>query len=456
MLVQMSRRRGALRADARDEGAAVLEYVGMIIALAFLVVSLTLLFTPMGKDLSQKLCEAVTSVTGGSCSSSSADVPGDRRPTKPCVTNTSEFAAKAGVSIAFVDLGSGMKMVTERLSDGTYRVTLVDTAKLGASLSAGEAVAKLRIGGYGGEAGLSASVSGALEGAYGREYTFGSAQDVADFQEWAAREYSKNVAKGVAGPPGGLGIEVGTWLWNKITGYDYRPPEPSATYGEANVVVSGQAMAEVVTAGARGDLSFGSGAGVRRDSAGNITVYTKVTLDANAAADLGLQTVARGSAGVETVVSVVVDPKGNVTEVGFTGAASAEGAYDLTRLAGTPMADTGGRGVGLNATFPVTDANRAGTIEALRGLGVVNVNGGVPMGQAAAVPWILSQARDKGDITVQTYDVAKNELLAASLGLKVPGIGGLGLSADATTSEKSSTGAWYLGRDGWQKWEECS
>lgn len=437
-----------------DEGAAAVEYVGIVIAVVALLLSLAVLFAPLGDVIYKRYCEAVASLTGGTCASPVAQVPDDNPPDVPCVQSSDEFNAEFGVSIAFVDLGAGMAMVTEKLSDGTYQVALIDKGKIGATLSSGGIDAKLKIGGYGGEYGAGASVSAALEGAYGKEYTFNSAEDASKFQEWAAAEYGQKAASS-GGPATGLAYWTGRKLMDAFTGYDYKPPAPSAVYGEANVVISGQAEAGAIVAGAGADISFGTGAGVRLDSDGNTTVYTKVTLDGQAAIDLGLQPTS-GSVGVETVVAVTVDSSGEVTEVGFTGAASAEGSYNLTQLAGMPLQDAGGKGIGLNATFPVTDANRADTLTALAGLGVVQVSGGGAMAQAVALPWIMNQALADGDVWVQTYDVSADQLLGAALGVEAPAVGGLGFTADAATSSKTSTGAWYRGRDGWLKWEECS
>ncbi|MCL2091136.1 MAG: hypothetical protein FWH11_07955 [Micrococcales bacterium] len=456
--------RRARRAEARsDEGAATIEYVGMIIAVAVLLVSVIGLFTPMGNDLNRALCGAVGKVVGdSSCAGAGAgagedtagsDLPEKAPPKGPYTTHSDETKIDAGLSISFVDIGGGIVAATEGLSNGTYKVTFVDKARVGVSLSAGEMKAKLKVGDYGGSLGASASFSKAFEGAYAVEYTLNSAQEVADLKEWAAREYGKDVVKTVGGPLNGLNVELISWLVDKIDGYDYKPPEPSAIFAEGSVVIGGKAMAGGILAGGNVEVSGSKGLGARLEPNGNITVYTKTTLDAKVASDLGLVKFTNGSVGTEVVISVTVDKNHDITEVGLSGAATAEGSYNLFMLTGTPSVGSGGKGIGINATFPVTDANRADTIAALARLGVANTVGGTAVSQAAAVPWIMDQARTNGDVSAQTYDVAADNIVNAALGLKAPALGGVGMELDASRTSKTSTGAWYLGRNNtWVEW----
>lgn len=450
MFTLLNRRWAEARAAEPDSGAAVVEYVGIVIFVGVLLSSLTVSYTPIGQTIISKLCQAL----GGECVAPSAGAPDDKPPSGPCVVSSKNFQANADVSISFVDFGGGEGMLTEKLSDGTYRVTLVDTGKLGASLSAGAVYAQLHVGNHGGELGATASVSAALQGSYGTEYTFNSAQDVAAFQKWANQKFVTDAASTVVGPA----ANFGSWLYNKVTGNNYKPPAPSAHYVEGGLVIDGQALAGGITAGGQASLSFGSGAGVRVDADGNTTVYNKVTLDGQAAVDLGLTDAAGGSVSVDSMMAVTVDSSGKITNVSYTGVATAEGSYNLTQMAGYPLQNAGSTGISVTASFPVTDANRADAQKMLVGMGVASMAGmvGTPVSQAVALPWIFNQAKANGDVTAQTLDVSNDDLAGAALGLEAPAVGGLSFDVGASTSTTTSTGAWYLGSNGWDRWEACS
>jgi hypothetical protein len=105
----------------------------------------------------------------------------------------------------------------------------------------------------------------------------------------------------------------------------------------------------------------------------------------------------------------------------------------------------------------VTDANRAGVTSALVGIGVLAATTGQPFtAPQQAIPAIMLEARRSGDITAQTMDVSTQNLLDAALSLKAPLVGGLGFGLGASTSSTDSTGAYYLGANGWKDWAACA
>ncbi|MCL2454756.1 MAG: hypothetical protein FWD18_05575 [Micrococcales bacterium] len=431
----------------------MVEYVGIVFVVALLLGSITISTTPIGNAIVAKLCQAIGADCGIAIAATEKAPPED-----PCVQSSRQEDISGQVSISFVDLGSGKSMLTETLSDGTYRVTIGDSVHLGATLSAGEATAKLKIGDVGGGLDVSADVSAALKLGGGQEYTFDSLAQVEDFQAWAYKEFGRDVAKSVTGPVLGLGVDFGFFISDLITGYDYKPPAPSAVYLEGGVVAGGSASAQVIVAGAEGSIEGSVSLGTRVDTAtGDITVYNKVTLDASASAQLGIVSGVHGSAGIETIVETTMNSQGEITGVGWTAVASAEGgATDLTLLAsGAPLTEAAGKGVTMSASYPVTDANRDQTHAFLRAMGVSTLAGGPAMTQALAIPWILDEARANGDITVQTLDVSKDNIFDAALALKAPAVGGLGFEAQAGVTSTSTNDAWYLGNSGWVKWKDC-
>lgn len=219
----------------------------------------------------------------------------------------------------------------------------------------------------------------------------------------------------------------------------YQPPKASATYGDLSAVASGKAQVGPIVGG---KLSAGAGAGVKRDSDGNTTFYTKVTGNADGDfADGTLQVAGE----VESIIGVTVDPNGKIIQVEVADTASGDAVGNLASLTGTQL-DGATLGVGdgtsltHTATLRVTDANRAATVEALKGLGVVTTLGGPAMDEAAARRWILGQARANGDVLLQASDVTKSVIGWDQTNLAWGVLGGWGW--EGAVSNKTSIGVW--------------
>jgi len=446
-----------------DTGAASVEYAGVLFVVVAVVASIVLAASPVGGTIMAKICEAF----GASCPvPGSLDADGDRVPDKACTLDKDDQNIDASVSIAFIDLGADGTMSVERMSDGTYKVTVGGKAGAAAVASAGEAKGGLKIGDYGGEIALSAEASAGLFAGAGVEYEFGSKKEADAFTKYVHRTIAKNGVKSVGVSPAvGLGVDAASWLIDKVTGYDYDPPSPNASYYEAGVSGNAGAAANMIVAGGSASAGLTSALGAKiNHKNGDATFYSKLNLDAEAAAKLGLSAKggawgegAGGSASVELLVATTVDTSGKLKDVSFDGAATAEGAAALTQLAGFPLQGAGGKGVSLSAQFDVTDSNRKAVTAALAGLGVMAATTGQPATAAqAAIPAILAEAKRSGDITAQTMDVSKQNLLDAALSLKAPAVGGLGFGLGASTSSQSSTGAYYLGANGWKDWTACA
>jgi hypothetical protein len=452
-------------AASRDEGAGSVEYLGATMFVVLIVMSLLMIATPLGNQIAAKLCSAF----GTTCGSDTAGPPvTDGPPEGPCTVQQDGTHLEAGVSVSFISLGSSGDMSVEQLSDGTYRVTVGGELGADASLSAGEAQGKLFIGEYGGEIGAEASVAAGVFAGAGVEYTFGSKADADEFTGWVERSVAKEGAESVSGalvPGAGVSVEVLSWLWDKVTGYDYVPPAPDASYYEGGISANGSASAGGIVAGGSATADYQNALGVKFDHiTGSTTIYNRVSLDAEAAVQLGLSSTdgnwgagGAGSAGIEMVVATTMDEDFQITGVSYDGAATAEGAGSLTALAGIPIQGGDGKGVQLSASFDVTDANRTLVTAALASIGAVAaVPGGSTMAQAVAVPLIFQQATDNGHVTAQFLDVNSSNLVDAALGLEAPAIGGLSFALGASTSSETSAGAYYLGDNGWQEWTACA
>jgi hypothetical protein len=243
------------------------------------------------------------------------------------------------------------------------------------------------------------------------------------------------------------------------------PPAPDASYYEGGISANGSASAGGIVAGGSATADYQNALGVKFDHiTGSTTIYNRVSLDAEAAVQLGLSSTdgnwgagGAGSAGIEMVVATTMDEDFQITGVSYDGAATAEGAGSLTALAGIPIQGGDGKGVQLSASFDVTDANRTLVTAALASIGAVAaVPGGSTMAQAVAVPLIFQQATDNGHVTAQFLDVNSSNLVDAALGLEAPAIGGLSFALGASTSSETSAGAYYLGDNGWQEWTACA
>lgn len=443
-----------------DDGAGTVEYVGVIMLVVALMLSLTVYATPVGNVIMARICEAF----GAECGGPALTAP-DGQPDKVCTRNTTTAGYDLGLSIAFVDLDGGGQMIVEEMSDGTYRVTLDGKASAEVVASAGEAVGSLSINGYGGSLELSASASAGIVGQNGLEFTFATEGAKNDFTGWVERNFVRGATAVAAGPLLAPAVGLGGWIYDKVTGYDYTPPAPSAIYGEVGYTGGAGASAGGIVAGGNASVEASATAGMKHDvESGETTVYHRVNLSAEGALQIGFSSSdanwgsgASGSGDVELVVGTVYSADGEVVGVSLDGAATAEGSYALTSLAGFPLQGEGGRGVQLSVEVPVTDANRHRILPTLVGLGAMATTAGShPLASGTALPRLMEEAQASGaNVTAQTLDVSKSELFAAALSLKAPAVGGLGFRASAGSSEQNTLGAYYADLTGWKPWTNC-
>lgn len=451
--------RGAWSKPRGDAGAGSVEYVGAIMVVVALVASLTVSATPIGAVVMGRICAAF----GAECGAVTA-APPEQQPDKECTVRTEDSSIDLGVSIAFVDIDGGGRMIVETMSDNTYRVTLDGKATAAAVASAGEAVFGGSIKGYGGSLEASADASAGVQLRNGLEFRFTSESAKNDFTGWVERNLTRAGVAAAAGPIGGPAVGVGSWIFDKVTGYDYTPPAPSAIYGEAGYTAGAGAAAGGITAGGNASIDVSGAAGVKHDiETGETTVYTRVDLSAEGAAQVGFSTSdanwgqgASGAGNVELVVGTTYK-NGQIVKVALDGAATADGSYALTSMAGFPLQDEGGRGIQLSVEIPVTDANRSRILPTLVGLGAMATTvGSHPLAEGTALPRLMQEAQAAGaSVTAQTLDVSSSDLFDAAVSLKAPAVGGLGFRASAGSSEQNTTGAYYASPTGWKPWTNC-
>ncbi|WP_456818329.1 hypothetical protein [Cellulomonas sp. URHB0016] len=435
--------------------------------------------TPLGDTVMSKICQAF----GATCAAPGVlDASSNPEPERECTVRTDGQDLEFGLDFLVLSIGESGEIAVETMSDETYKVTV--GGEIGASY-AFDPIGKVLISGhrngYGGSLGAQAEASvGGFVGA-GSEFSFDSKEEVDAFTDYVRRTAAKAAVNSAApdrvggpvAPVVGLGIHLGTALYDTVTGYDYKPPAADASYFEGGVIADGSAVGGVVALGAGASAQYQDALGFKVDhETGDTTIYSRVTLDLAVASQLGFSTShpdwGEGvdlAGNIELMLASTVDKDGNLTSLSLDGAATSEGSVSLTALTGVPLQVEGGKGVQLSATVPVTDANRAPMIAALASLGVRSASAQNPVqgvvkaaieGRTAAAIEILSQARRSGDVTAQFLDVSSSSLADAAISIEAPVIGGVGGSFGVGTSNRTSAGAHYLGKDGWKDWTACA
>jgi hypothetical protein len=475
---------GADRTDP-ERGAAALETVGVTVVAVSLVVAVVLAMSPMGPIAYQRLCAAFVSLTGGgSCGGAPPVAGGDRAPTRACTLSADGRVVNGGIGLLFVDLGTSGSYLVEEMSDRTYQVSVDGDTFLGASLTAVEAELSIEIGDstvpteeikpedINLDVGVEVDASAALVAGMGSTYAFASREDAEAFTDHVRRSLITQGSRPGARQGGEMNVPWSTsalaWMaeglqagWDVATGYDYTPPAPTSTYVEGRIEGGGEASAGGFVGDASAGATVSNAIGYRLHHAtGEVTVYTRVTLDAEAQANLGmgasagtLAVEAGGAGGVELMVAVTKGGDGTLTAVELSGVASQEHAIGLTSMFTEPLEGAGS--VHVSAQFPVTDANRKQVTQALIGMGALGAATGTGAASAASIPLIVDEARATGDITAQFFTDESSNVFDVEVGVNVPGFGWVAVDAGEATSGSTSTKAFYLDRE-WKEWSACA
>jgi len=115
------------RGQASLEWVALVAVVALVLALGAAAAGGPGIVNAVGGALARALC-----LVGG----------GDCRPPAPraCVVSSTDSSARAGVEVAFLELGGRMGLLREERSDGTVRLTLVDSVEAGPTAGTGSQV----------------------------------------------------------------------------------------------------------------------------------------------------------------------------------------------------------------------------------------------------------------------------------------------------------------------------
>jgi hypothetical protein len=143
----MSQRLRTAAGQGTVEYVAVLALVAVVLAAS--VAGAAGLAPGVGNAVVAQVRHALCVVTGRTCVEHEA--------ARPCVVRTARDERREAVSLGFVHLGTGRVVLRERLSDGTLRLTVLHTARAGASLALG--APRMKVGGIGMDVGAHAQLT---------------------------------------------------------------------------------------------------------------------------------------------------------------------------------------------------------------------------------------------------------------------------------------------------------
>ena len=331
----------ALRSGARDaddhlaparsdQGAGSLEFVGIVIAAALLVVATVGAVSTSSPAVRDTIWARICQITGGDCSP--AQLPSNHayKPTD-CEVRTSETKINATVDITFVRLGGGAVVQRVEKANGDVEITILKEGE-GGAVAAGGAHGGFRVGDTSVGFDWEAELAGTIGLQAGETYVFDNAEDATSFQNYIQGEVVEDAVTSV-NPV----LKAGNWIVEKVT----REKPPSNNGVQKQFV----RLDAEVTASASAEFGYGSSGSIEgsamraiglendRGADGDDPSDDRRTLfyqmDWGVALDVGLPAVKGidASHSASGVVKVTFDDAGNITEVGIVD--RAEGSFDF-------------------------------------------------------------------------------------------------------------------------------
>jgi hypothetical protein len=367
-----------------------------------------------------------------------------REPSQPCVVSSNSVSSNREVAVVVVSAKDGRAFEVAKLSDGSYRVTRITNAGAGVEAGVGAGVsvtvADHRYGGYvGADAGVG------LEFRAGEVYY---AKDGKELKQLVDEELEDTVEDGLLGNgPARFLWEGGQDIAGAVTGQpDHEFGIPDEIYAEGGVVVNASAEATSLVNSAAASAAESEGLGVRTTKDGKTTVYLRTTTEDSAELQqFGLDTegfdfsAAGGQGWLELLTAVTFDSSGHMIDV------STQAISGTTLLsAGLPIKDTTDRSLAL-AFLAASGVGRLGGPQAQL---ITTVPG------AFALTEFQKAAAERGTVTRQhlTTETGTDFAVDAAGKIEVE----LGLSADVSTTQLTSTGGEYWDGTQWQTWTGCA
>lgn len=460
------------RVRCEERGAATIEFTGVTAAAVVIVMSLLLVAGTASTGLGDKLRWAVCMVTTagvGPCQAPTSAA--DHRPPQPCLISSRVRSLETEIAVAVVTLGDGRRFEVAELSDGRYRITLLEGGSVGLETGVGGGVTvtvnERTVGGS-----AVADVGGSLDMANGRVWYTSDPLEVERMLSENTEDAWEHVVLGSGGPA--------RWLWERgqdavgaVSGNgDYEFPEPDETYAEVGTTLDARAEATGGADRANAEIGQVQVLGKRTTRRGETTLYYKTAVDAAAgvqvlgSADDGGPQFEGGQASgrVELLTAATYDAEGEMIEVATTAVAAGEAKGVVSALFGgsgdSALGNSGSGAVVYRAILPVrTDADEQLASEFLTSMGITQLGG--PALQATALPstmastaHFLDAARQRGYTTRQTFTTKSNTPFAfdasGKLGLE------LGANASVDTSSRTSAGSDYWDGTRWVERRECT
>ena len=310
----------------RERGAALVEFAGMAIVVAVIIGGVIAVAPSHGRDISCSILSKISEAIGAGemqCGGTDNKAEEDKhKPTDPCTTHQHSQNFNAGLGVV-VDVEVNEGIVTEKLSNGHYRVTDKRGDKVGVSAGYGGGV-EFTVDNqtYGSRA--SAEAAAKLAEERGVTYEVDSEQAKDGLKNYLLRKKVVDRSTGI----------FGGWVNGMIDGAThYEPPKPKEIDYQVGAEGSAEAAATEGITGAKAEIGAAVAIGGKVNlEKGTVTTYYKVNAQASGragAAGAG----GEGEASGEIVVAVTADNNDpdKVLNVSVTG------SYDAQIGATTPL-----------------------------------------------------------------------------------------------------------------------
>ena len=441
-----------------ERGATAVDYAGIVLLVASLVLALIMVTPGVGDAFVCKLSSAISKISGQNdwkCDSDQSKKSDKHKPKEACTLNQRSRSASGSVAV-----GAGVEvngsLVIETMSDGTYKITDTRGAKVGVlEESAGEGGGvKVTVDGHDYGAYAAASASMTVGGETGKVYVAKSEEEKNRYVEYLTR----NAVSDVGGVPAKAANGAYN-LWDQYVAGN-EPPKPTEYYIELGAEGTGSASAAEAAGGAQTSGSVSSAVGMKVNTEENtVTTYYKVKFDGSGEAG-ALNSGLEVEAGAEGMVAVTVDADNpeKVLNLSATGSAAVNGGGKLPPT----MHDQEEKGrvkLGREWTASV-DLNSAETKKIagdfMESVGISAPSDGRSRGEhvSDATNTFLKAAEERGVMTTQDLERDTSTYGVEASGKEIIG-GGFGLKYSDQEIKKSN-GYYYNNETGkWEKWEGC-
>lgn len=410
--IDVRRRRESGQGSLERVGAMVL--VGVIIAAIYFVVN--------GGSVTPQIAKAWCMITSAGQTDCSQDPTANPKlPTEPCTVDESGHKASLKGAVVLAIEGN-RALIVEELSDGTYKVTMVDGAKVGAEGGFGWD-ARLEVNGTRWGSDMYAGGGVYLDGSVSQVWNVSSDKELANLVNYAR---FSDVSDGVAGGLSG----VVKWIGDKV-GVVETPRDPDSTIITGGIGAQGSAGITAWIGGGELAGALGANVGIEIKADGTKTYY----LGGGGTLKLGgAISIVHGYLGGEAATRMMVD----VDESGTPVAVRFE----------TNVVTDGKRTV-YTDTMPLTsDADR----EAFNDF-VAEAAGatGLSTDYPATERW-AQMMKDRGQQTKLDYNTNGLDVKAVASG---KWIGEVGLEGSFAMPHSDLVSAEYFDGQNWVPWSAC-